>query len=208
MATFASIIAEQLKKDDPLTVLHELAGYLDDKNTLLITPDTYEDACERRININPRKENVFLRGLIDGVKELPIKSNPYHLHSAVPDLLKTYKVAHKMGRTFSFLVNGEEEDKPDLAKVPEHLKNHLPAYANKVIQCINYGVHLMDCDEDGFCVHCGHQEDLDDILQEAEKHLEVSNYASFLAASSGGAFSHDYYMRKAQEQYDQDHSGE
>lgn len=32
--------------------------------------------------------------------------------------------------------------------------------------CIESGLHLTDCDNDGFCNHCGNQDSLRDLLEE------------------------------------------
>lgn len=36
----------------------------------------------------------------------------------------------------------------------------------KLKECIESRLHLTDCDSDGFCNHCGHQEDIRDLLEE------------------------------------------
>tara|TARA_R110000868_G_scaffold210568_1_gene460639 strand:- start:377 stop:583 length:207 start_codon:yes stop_codon:yes gene_type:complete len=35
----------------------------------------------------------------------------------------------------------------------------------KLKECISDGVHLTDCDNDGFCNHCGHQDSIRDLLE-------------------------------------------
>lgn len=57
----------------------------------------------------------------------------------------------------------DEEYKAKLAEweaLPEYVEEEITKY-DSLRQCIDSGDHLNDCDDDGYCNHCGHQDEVD-----------------------------------------------